>query len=214
MCIRDSPETGAVLVRDKNVDSMFGSDTIEEMAAKKDAWIRNRILKNKPISKVLQQYATNQGFYNPGNVTVGNVTSAGDDQVTSRPSWGGHGSVAAYDRSQRPTYKRAVDMHRGSAPQRGNWGAAPGTPGAWSPGARDGGRIGYALAGPVGVEQQTDFIEGPQGAEEFQETVVEGQQQPSREQLEALALHIFQLPLDDLDDQQLVVVYQLSLIHI
>ena len=208
--LRD-PETGAVLVRDKNVDSMFGSDTIEEMVAKKDAWIRNRILKNKPISKVLQQYATNQGFYNPGNVTVGNVTSAGDGQVTSRPSWGGHGSVQAYDRSQQAAHDRAVERHRGSAPQRGNWGAAPGTPGAWSPGARDGGRIGYAFAGPVGVEQQTDFIEGPQGGEEFQETVVEGQQQPSREQLEALAMHIFQLPLDQLDDQQLVVVYQAAM---
>ena len=75
----------------------------------------------------------------------------------------------------------------------------------------DGGRIGYALAGPVDVEQQTDFIEGPEGGEEFQETVVEGQQQPSREQLEALAMHIFQLPLDDLDDQQLVVVYQAAM---
>ena len=80
--------------------------------------------------------------------------------------------------------------------------------GSYGPHKADGGRIGYAFAGPVGVEQQTDFIEGPQGANEFQETVVEGQQQPSREQLEALAMKIFQLPLDDLDDQQLVVVYQ------
>ena len=74
-----------------------------------------------------------------------------------------------------------------------------------------GGRVGYAFAGPVGVEQQTDFIEGPQGGEEFQETVVEGQEQPSKEQLEALAMHIFQLPLDQLDDQQLVVVYQAAM---
>ena len=73
----------------------------------------------------------------------------------------------------------------------------------------DGGRAGYR--GGELVEQQTDFIEGPQGGEEFQETVVEGQQQPSREQLEALAMHIFQLPLDDLDDQQLVVVYQAAM---
>ena len=79
---------------------------------------------------------------------------------------------------------------------------------SWGQGAKDGGRIGYAFAGPVGVEQRTDFIEGPQGANEFQETVVEGQRQPSREQLEALAMEIFQLPLEELDDQQLVVVYQ------
>jgi len=69
-----------------------------------------------------------------------------------------------------------------------------------------GGRTGY-LNGEM-VEQQTDLIKGPQGTNEFQETVVEGQEQPSREQLEALAMEIFQLPLEELDDQQLLVVYQ------
>ena len=72
--------------------------------------------------------------------------------------------------------------------------------------AAQGGRIGYANGDMVA--QQTDLIEGPQGGEEFQETVVEGQEQPSREQLEALAMEIFQTPLDDLDEQQLLVVYQ------
>ena len=69
-----------------------------------------------------------------------------------------------------------------------------------------GGRAGYALGEEV--EQQTDLIEGPQGDNEFQETVVEGQEQPSREQLEALAMEIFNLPVDELDDEQLLVVYQ------
>ena len=72
--------------------------------------------------------------------------------------------------------------------------------------AADGGRAGYQ--GGELVEQETDLIEGPQGGEEFQETVVEGQEQPSREQLEALAIEIFQLPLEELDDEQLLVVYQ------
>jgi len=71
---------------------------------------------------------------------------------------------------------------------------------------RSGGRAGYQ--GGELVEQQTDLIEGPQGGEEFQETVVEGQEQPSREQLEALAMEIFQIPLEELDEQQLLVVYQ------
>ena len=71
---------------------------------------------------------------------------------------------------------------------------------------KEGGRAGY-LDGEL-VEQETDFIEGPQGGEEFQETVVEGQEQPSREQLEALSMEIFQLPLEELDEQQLLVVYQ------
>ena len=69
-----------------------------------------------------------------------------------------------------------------------------------------GGRAGYRFGEEVG--QQTDLIEGPQGTNEFQETVVEGQEQPSREQLEALAFEIFQLPLEELDEQQLLVVYQ------
>lgn len=72
--------------------------------------------------------------------------------------------------------------------------------------AAQGGRAGYQ--GGELVEQGTELIEGPQGGEEFQETVVEGQEQPSREQLEALAMEIFQLPLEELDDQQLLVVYQ------
>ena len=69
-----------------------------------------------------------------------------------------------------------------------------------------GGRARYQ--GGEMVEQQTDLIEGPQGGEEFQETVVEGQEHPSREQLEALAMEIFQLPLEELDEQQLLVVYK------
>ena len=69
-----------------------------------------------------------------------------------------------------------------------------------------GGRSGYQ--GGEMVEQGTELIEGPQGSNEFQETVVEGQEQPSREQLEALAMEIFQLPLEELDEQQLLVVYQ------
>ena len=73
-------------------------------------------------------------------------------------------------------------------------------------GLAQGGRAGYQN-GEL-VEQETDLIEGPQGGEEFQETVVEGQEQPSREQLEALAIEIFQLPLEELDDEQLLVVYQ------
>jgi len=73
----------------------------------------------------------------------------------------------------------------------------------------DGGRAGYQN-GEL-VEQETDFIHGPRGDEEFQETVVEGQEQPSKEQLEALAMHIFQLPLEQLDEQQLVVVYQAAM---
>ena len=43
----------------------------------------------------------------------------------------------------------STSIHQGpDTPQGGNWGAAPGTPGGWDPGARkDGGRIGYKTGG-------------------------------------------------------------------
>ena len=72
-----------------------------------------------------------------------------------------------------------------------------------------GGRAGYQGGELVG--QETDFIQGPYGDEEFQETVVEGQEEPSREELEALAIHIFQLPLEELNEEQLTVVYQAAM---
>jgi hypothetical protein len=203
--LRD-PVTGAVLVRNKNVDSMFGSDTIEEMAEKKNAWIKNRILKNKPISKVLQEYAKNQGFYSKPEGDQ--VTTGGRWGTTDTSGWDspGYTTRGGFTGKKDTTSGEVRGHHGGPDKQGGNWGNAPGTKGGWGPGAKDGGRIGYQDGELVG--QETDFIQGPQGGEEFQETVVEGEEQPSREQLEALAMEIFQLPLEELDDEQLLVVYQ------
>ena len=209
--LRD-PETGAVLVRNKNVDSLFGSKTIEEMAAKKNKWIRDRIWSGKNLSTDLKNYATKQGMYSQpkgDQVVTGGRWGTTDTSGWSSPGYTTRGGFTG----KKDTTSGGVRGHHGGGQdlgnQGGNWGNAPGTPGGWGPGARDGGRIGYQN-GEL-VEQQTDFIEGPQGGEEFQETVVEGQEQPSREQLEALAMHIFQLPLEQLDEQQLVVVYQAAM---
>ena len=147
--LRD-PVTGAVLVQNKNVDSLFGSDTIEEMAAKKDAWIRNRIRKNKPISKVLQENAKNKGFYDP----PGNVTTGDGYRDTSGWSSPGYSTRSGFT-GKKDTTSGEVRGHHGGGQdlgnQGGNWGKDPGTPGAWGPGAKkDGGRIGYAFGrGPV-----------------------------------------------------------------
>ena len=121
------------------------------------------------------------------------ITAQGDQVNTG----GGGGSQQTF-RQTSPAGISQAQSRAARTDQRGNvmsgWGLA------------QGGRAGYAFGDRV--EQETDFIQGPQGGEEFQETVVEGQEQPSREQLEALSMEIFQLPLDDLDDQQLLVVYQ------
>ena len=56
------------------------------------------------------------------------------------------------------------------------------------------------------VEDASMMAAAPGGM--MEENVEEVQGEPSREQLEALAMEIFQTPLDDLDEQQLLVVYQ------
>ena len=258
--LRD-PITGAIVLRNKNVDSLFGSKTIEEMAAKKNAWIKERIAKNKPISTALQAYAKNQGYYDP----PGNITTGGDNTFRDTSGWSspGYSTRGGFTGKADPT-SGGVRGHHGGWADGGRIGYRFGeaveqetdfiegpqgdeefseTLMASDPGMGEGpfmlaeyleavkngykgsyddfindidsspsdfmaagGRAGYQ--GGELVEQQTDLIEGPQGGEEFQETVVEGQEQPSREQLEALSMEIFQLPLDELDDQQLLVVYQ------
>ena len=47
----------------------------------------------------------------PGGSPIINNTSQGDGGDQGKDSWGGHGSVEAYDKSQADTYARAKDMH-------------------------------------------------------------------------------------------------------
>jgi hypothetical protein len=89
--------------------------------------------------------------------------------------------------------------------------------------AANGGRIGYAFGkGPI---LDPDTQEGPISPFQIQqeegvpmglsasnaENVEEVQGEPSREQLEALAMEIFQLRLEELDEEQLMVVYQAAM---
>jgi hypothetical protein len=66
-----------------------------------------------------------------------------------------------------------------------------------------GGRMGYQNGEFVMVE------ETPTGM--MEENVEEVQGEPTREQLEALAMEIFQLRLEELDEEQLMVVYQAAM---
>ena len=200
--LRD-PTTGAVILRDKNVDSLFGSKTVEEQVDRKNKWIRDRLIAGKGLSTNLRDYASQTlGLDQQGNfINQPNKGSQFTDTIPTGPINTGQGQGPADWTPGSATYgtQRAA---------KATWDrpGAKGSPGHhWA----QGGRVGYQN-GEL-VEQQTDFIEGPQGANEFQETVVEGQGQPSREQLEALAMKIFQLPLEELDEQQLVVVYQTAM---
>ena len=68
---------------------------------------------------------------------------------------------------------------------------------------KHGGRIGYQN----GEFVEDVNVEGPG----YDENIEEVQGEPSREQLEAIALEIFQLPLEQLDEEQLMIVYQAAM---
>jgi hypothetical protein len=70
-----------------------------------------------------------------------------------------------------------------------------------------GGRMGYQ--GGELVEDESMVEATPTGM--MEENVEEVQGEPTREQLEALAMEIFQLRLEELDEEQLMVVYQAAM---
>ena len=79
--------------------------------------------------------------------------------------------------------------------------------GSYGPHMAEGGRIGYQ--GGELVEDDYMAEATPQGM--MEENIEEVQGEPSREQLEAIALEIFRLPLEQLNEQQLEVVYQAAM---
>jgi hypothetical protein len=70
-----------------------------------------------------------------------------------------------------------------------------------------GGRAGYQ--GGELVEDESMVEATPEGM--MEENVEEVQGEPTREQMEALAMEIFQLRLEELDEEQLMVVYQAAM---
>ena len=74
-------------------------------------------------------------------------------------------------------------------------------------GLANGGRTGYQ--GGELVTDESMMAETPTGM--MEENVEEVQGEPTREQLEALAMEIFQLRLEELDEEQLMVVYQAAM---
>ena len=91
---------------------------------------------------------------------------------------------------------KAGSYNRRAGPMSGSYGP-------WA----DGGRIGYQNGELVTDESMMEAT--PAGM--VQENVEEVQGEPSREQLEALAMEIFQLPLEELNEEQLMIVYQAAM---
>jgi len=79
--------------------------------------------------------------------------------------------------------------------------------GSYGPWKAEGGRVGYQ--GGELVEDESMMEAAPGGM--MEENIEEVQGEPSREQLEAIAFEIFQLPLEQLNEQQLEVVYQAAM---
>jgi len=77
----------------------------------------------------------------------------------------------------------------------------------WMSQMANGGRAGYQGGELVTDESMMEAT--PAGF--MQENVEEVQGEPSREQLEALAMEIFQLPLEELNEEQLMIVYQAAM---
>ena len=73
--------------------------------------------------------------------------------------------------------------------------------------AAHGGRMGYQ--GGELVEDESMMVETPTGM--MEENIEEVQGEPTREQMEALAMEIFQLRLEELDEEQLMIVYQAAM---
>jgi len=188
----------------KRIDTI--NKTLAKWQAKADEGDENAIqrLKTTALFKRRKDFTDQLAAYNK-NLQI---------QTGRDPQPSGAGTTGGAVTTRVPQHHGDVSRSRGdhqapafrTAPK--SWDVSSGM----GPGGRHyayGGRAGYQGGELVG--QETDFIEGPQGGEEFQETVVEGQEQPSREQLEALAMEIFQLPLEELDEQQLLVVYQAAM---
>jgi len=202
--VRD-PATGTQILRDKNLQSGWGSNSIAEMLQKKEDWAKGQFEKygdkwsddeHRGLSTKLYNYYKGKGLIDkwkgPTPVdTTGKGTTIGE--ITGGAIQGGQGD-----------YQRApINIPDPSF-------SAPSTTGHMGPGG-----VHYAYGGRAGY-QDGELVEDEYMAEAtpggmMEENIEEVQGEPTREQLEAIALEIFRLPLEELNEQQLEVVYQAAM---
>ena len=198
--------------REKNLDSMFGSKSIEEMEQKKLEWALDRIKRGKSVHSRFRPILEARGMLDrigdqrPGrtiDTTVTGTTLPGTGGSTPRPD------MTIRDFNPREARRAAPGGYSG----RGGSGSGPQGGAGYGPWRAEGGRM--AQGGRIGyqegelVEDESMFEATPRGM--MEENIEEVQGEPTREQLEAIALEIFQLPLEELNKEQLIVVYQAAM---
>ena len=137
------------------------------------------------------------------------------DQITTdvvpAGTTGGATTPGASERARQGGYNPSARSFRSApgglsqAQSRAARGDPTGTGGGWK--WAEGGRVGYQ-EGEL-VEDESMFAATPRGM--MEENIEEVQGEPSQEQLEAIAFEIFRLPLEELNEQQLEVVYQAAM---
>ena len=198
----------------KNFDSAFGSKSLEEMDQKTLDWAMKRVNAGKAISQRLRNILEKRGMLGSTQIDERVTTDAPEFITRGDPrgpvTTGGGGT---FD----PVFDQRGRVHRGTSPAptwhgataareaRGEQVAGPG----FGRGAywAEGGRVGYQ-DGEL-VEDESMFAATPQGM--MEENIEEVQGAPTREQLEMIALEIFRLPLEELNEEQLNHVYQAAM---
>jgi hypothetical protein len=171
---------------------------------------RNKYGKNSAIAKRLNLYANFGGATDvsaadkitaeaPAFITRKGDTTTGGATVTT-----GGGFDPTYDRAPpgaRPSWHGATTERQAAGKSVAGPGFGQGA--YWA----EGGRVGYQDGELVEDEYMAEAIPGGM----MEENIEEVQGEPSREQLEAIAFEIFQLPLEELNEEQLEVVYQAAM---
>ena len=206
-----------------NFQSFGGSKSLKERDQKKIDWALGRIDKFKDIgeeddrgiSKRLFNTLIKRGVIDESGNRI--ITPSGADNiidkttVTGKPFHPGQGTTRGGTSTYRgpPTKSFDPGLDRAMGGQRPSTSGGFTNPGAGSygPWKAEGGRVGYQEGELVEDEYMAEAT--PRGM--MEENIEEVQGEPSREQLEAIALEIFRLPLEELNEEQLNVVYQAAM---
>ena len=199
---------------EKNFDSAFGSKSLEEMEQKKIDWAMNRISKGKAISQRLRDVLTARGLIggNIGDQRPGRTITDVVTNVTNPNQGATTGGTSTYRGPPTTSFNVAQFAKAGRRADKPGGFTDPGK-GSYGPHRAEGGRMAYG--GRAGY-QEGELVEDEYMAEAtpggmMEENIEEVQGEPTREQLEAIALEIFRLPLEELNEEQLNVVYQAAM---
>jgi len=166
---------------------------------------------------------TKDYYKNPGNLASSNLAFMPDKEFVNPRMYSAKGGIAQLANGGNPAEAQAEQMLKMEYQKYRNQGGtmsyqqfkmavlqqAQGQgPMAQGQGGRPSGDRPMFQGGEL-VEDASMVEETPEGM--MAENVEEVQGEPSREQLEALAMEIFQLRLEELDEEQLMVVYQAAM---